>query len=77
MPFAPRATPLNLSWLRLSCVVIVLVTLATPRPAFAARTVDELLARASAEATALLSGPEHDNKAARQIAARIRGLTGR
>lgn len=47
------------------------------RPAFAARTVDELLARASAEATALLSAPEHDNEAAREIASRIRGLTDR
>lgn len=47
------------------------------RPAFAARTVDELLARAVAEATALLGKPEHDNEAARQITARIRGLAGR
>ena len=44
------------------------------RPAFVARTVDELLERAQRESHALLATPVHHNDAARQVTARIHRL---
>ena len=47
------------------------------RPAFALRTVNELLARAADEAPALLTSAPHDNATAHFIGERIRRLAGR
>lgn len=44
------------------------------RPAFVVRTVDELLERAKRESDTLVATPDHDNDAARMIAARISRL---